>query len=140
MHRGGFDHCVFIEVVADLGARDFHHLVDEHVVVAARKVHQVAETAHCKEQILFVGKAGRARHNGVSPAESGGFHGGVAQGFEFLVQVRHGAAAVILFRALHNANAVVKAACHGGNPTLARNAVGVHGQKHFVLSNLESAF
>lgn len=35
VHRCGFNDGVLIQVVADLGARDFHHLVDEHVVVTA---------------------------------------------------------------------------------------------------------
>ena len=35
VHRSGFDHGILVEIVADLGVWNFHHLVDEHVVVAA---------------------------------------------------------------------------------------------------------
>lgn len=76
----------------------------------------------------------------MSEAESGGFHGGVAEGFELLVEVRHGARAVVLFRTLDDADAVAEASGHGGNPALARDAVGVHGEENFVLCNLEGAF
>ncbi len=76
----------------------------------------------------------------MAPAETGAFHGGVAQGFQLLEKVGHGAASVVLLRALHNADSIHKAACHGGNPALAGNAVGVHGQKDFVLCNLECTF
>ena len=76
----------------------------------------------------------------MSEAEPGGFHGGVAERFELLVKVGERAAAVVLLGPLHNADAVDKAARHCGNPALARNAVGVHRQKHFVLCNLEGAF
>ena len=140
MYRCGLDDGVLVQVVADLGAGNLHHLVDEHVVVAAGKIHQVAKTAYGKEQVFFIGEACGRCHNWVTPAESGCFHGCVAQGFQFLVKVGERTAAVILLGSLYNADAVGESACHGGNPALAGNAVGVHGQKHIVFCDFEGAF
>jgi len=49
VHGSGLDNGVLVEVVAHLGARDLHHLMDEHVVVAAREVDEVAETSYLEE-------------------------------------------------------------------------------------------
>ena len=137
MYRCGFDNGVLVQVVADLCSRDLHHLVDEHVVVAAGKVDQVSEAANRKEQFFFVGEAGGRCHQRVAKAKTGRFHGSVSERFELLVQMGERSASIILFGALHYANAVDKAARHGGNPAFARNAVGIHRQEHFVLCNLE---
>ncbi len=140
MHRSGLDHSVLVEIVADLRSRDFHHLVDEHVVIAAREVDEVSESADFKEQVLLVRKASRTGDNRASKAKARCFHRGVAERFKFLVEVRHRARAVVLLGALHNADAIDKSPGHGGNPALARDAVGIHRQEHFVFGNLEGAF
>ena len=140
VHRGCLDDCILVEIVADLRSRDFHHLVDEHVVVATREVDEVSESADFKEQVLLVRKASRTGDNRATKTKACRFHRSVAERFEFLVEVRHRARAVILLGALHNADTIDKSPGHGGNPALARDAVGVHRQEHFVFRNLEGAF
>ena len=140
VYRGGLDYGILVEIVADLRSRDFHHLVDEHVVIAAREVDEVSESADFKEQVLLVCKASRTCDNRAAKAKARRFHRRVAERFEFLVEVRHRACAVVLLGALHNADAIDKSPGHGGNPALARDAVGVHRQEHFVFGNLEGAF
>ena len=140
VHRGGLDHCILVEIVADLRSRDFHHLVDEHVVIATREVDEVSESADFKEQVLLVREACRTGDNRASKAKTCRFHRGVTERFEFLVEVRHRTCAVVLFWPLYNADAIDKSPGHGGNPALARDAVGVHRQEHFVFGNLEGAF
>ena len=46
---GSFYHGVLVEVVADFCAWNFHHFVDEHVIVTARKIDEVTEPAHFEE-------------------------------------------------------------------------------------------
>ena len=140
VHRGSLDDGVFVKVVADLCTRNFHHLVDEHVVVAARKIDEVSEPAYLEEQLFLVRKACGACDYRAAKAEPCGFHRGVAERFELLVKVRHGACAVVLFGALHDADSIDEPPCHRRNPAFARNAVGVHCQKHLVFCNLERAF
>ena len=140
VHRGGLDHSILVEIVANLRSRDFHHLVDEHVVIATREVDEVSESADFKEQVLLVCKASRTGDNRASKAKARCFHRGVAERFKFLVEVRHRARAVVLLGALHNADAIDKSPRHGSDPALARDAVGVHRQEHFVFRNLEGAF
>ncbi len=140
VHRSGFDHGILVEIVADLGVWNFHHLVDEHVVVAARKIDEVAEPAYFEEQLFLVRKACGACDYRAAKAKACGFHRGVAERFELLVKVRHGACAVVLFGALHDADSIDEPPGHGGNPAFARDAVGIHCQKHFVFCNFERAF
>ena len=124
----------------NVGVDILHHLVDEHVVVAAREVDEVAETSDLEEQVLFVGEAGGGGDNRAPETKARGFHGGIAERFELLVKVRHRTGAVVLLGPLHNADSVHETPCHRGNPALARDAVGVHRQEHFVFGNLECAF
>ena len=140
VYGGGLDDGVFVEIVAHLGARDLHHFVDEHVVVAAREVDEVAKAADFEKQVLFVGKACGGGDNRSPEAEPGSFHRGIAERFELLVKVRHGTGAIVLLWPLYNADSIHETARHRGNPALARDAVGVHRQEHFVFCNLESAF
>ncbi len=137
---GRFDDRVAVEVVADLCSRNFHHLVDEHVVVAARKVDEVSESADFKEKLPFVGEACGASDYWTAKAKACGFHRGVTERFEFLVKVRHGTRAVILLRPLHNANIANEPPGHRSNPALSRDAVGIHREEHIVFGYLESAF
>ena len=125
--RGLYDG-VLVEVVADLGTRDLHHLVDEHVVVAARKVDELAEPSCREEQLLLVGKARGRGDNREPHAEPGRFHRGVPERLQFLVQVQQGMVPAVLLWPLHNAYPVREPARHRGNPALARNAVGVNRQ------------
>ncbi len=140
MDGGRFDDGVLVEVVADFCSRDFHHLVDEHVVVAARKVDEVAESTHFEEQVFLVRETCGTCDYRAAKAKARGFHGGVAESFEFLVEVWHRTRAVVLLWALHDADTVDEPPGHRGNPALARDAVGIHRQKHFVLGYLERAF
>ena len=140
IHRGGIDEGVCAEVVAELHSRLLDHLVDEHVVVAAGKVHQVSEPAYLEEQVLLVGKAGGAGQHGVAQAESGGFDRGIGQGFEPLVLMYGAPAAGIALWPLHNGDVPFEPTRHGGKPALGRHAVGVHDQQDFTAGFLESCF
>ena len=140
VYRSGFYYGILVEIVAYFCVRDFHHLVDEHVVIAARKIDEVSETAYLEEQFFFVGEACGTCDNRASKTETCRFHRGVSERFELLVKVRHGTRAVVLLGALHNADAIDEPPGHGGYPAFARNAVGVHRQKYFVFRNVERAF
>ena len=140
MDWGCFYDGVLVKVVADFCTWNLHHLVDEHVVVAARKVDEVAKSTHFEEQFFLVSEACRTCDNRATETESGGFHPGIAKRFQFLEEVRHGTCAVVLLGPLHDADVIDESSCHCGNPALAWDAVGIHREEHFVFGNLESAF
>ena len=140
IHRGRVYEGVCAEVVAELYSRLLDHLVDEHVVVAAGKIHQVSEPAYLEEQVLLVGKACGAGQHGVAQAESGGLDGGIGQGFEPLVLMHGAPAAGIALWALHDGYVSFEPACHCGEPALGGHAVGVHNQQNFASGFLESRF
>ena len=137
---GSLYHGILVEVVADFCARNFHHFVDEHVIVTARKIDKVTEPAHFEEQVFFIGEACGACNNRATETESGCFHPGIAERFELLIEVWHGTCAVVLLGPLHDADVIDESPCHRSNPALAWDAVGVHREEYFVFGNFEGAF
>ena len=140
IHGGRVYEGVGAQVVAELHARFLDHLVDEHVVVATGKVHQIPETAHLEEQVLLVGEACGTGQHRVAQAESRGLDGGVGQGLEPLVLMHGAPTAGVPLWPLHDGDVPFEPTRHGGKPALGRHAVGVHNQQDFAAGFLESRF